>query len=560
MSRAIPVLLALAFVPGPRAHAVPTEIVFSQSSEAVEAYDYLEVLLRVQAPDVANPFTDVTVQGDFQTGDEAKIIVDGFCDSADGSVFRIRFMPRKAGRYVFNASYQQQGFERKHAGEFWARDAKRKGLVRVDPQYPWHFIWEGTGEHYFWNATTTYYLLGWQDENVIRNAIYRLDALKVNRLRVLLYGRHLEAWGEPVQNRRNLFSMLLNPWMAQRPRDPYNPGFDYTRFDVEHWRKYERLLSWAREKDVLVSVVFDISSQISVRPEPLSEDERRYFRYAVARLAAWSNVTWDLGNEHGKYRPADWAGQMGPLVKKWDPYDHLLSGHNTAYRREPWSDMVLIQKWRRPIYAHMLRMRDEQLKTDRIIPQINEEYGYEDHYPAWSPNYSKAGQSADACRRAAWEIAMAGCYQTTGETARRGTAYYPDTGGGWINGRGDHTMVMLHGYARMLDFFTSSEWWKMQPQNDLVDSPEAMCLAERGRQIVVYLPQGGSVEVKLGDGVYEATWFNPRDGYWVPIGVVRGSVWKSPESVGDTGDWVLLLARLSDPSPAGIPQGSTTER
>jgi hypothetical protein len=31
-------------------------------------------------------------------------------------------------------------------------------------------------------------------------------------------------------------------------------------------------------------------------------------------------------------------------------------------------------------------------------------------------------------RRAAWEIYMAGCYQTTGETAKRGTGYWPDTG------------------------------------------------------------------------------------------------------------------------------------
>jgi hypothetical protein len=36
-----------------------------------------------------------------------------------------------------------------------------------------------------------------------------------------------------------------------------------------------------------------------------------------------------------------------------------------------------------------------------------------------------------------WEIAMAGCYQTTGETANRGTGVPPDTGGGWVSGRGD---------------------------------------------------------------------------------------------------------------------------
>ena len=81
----------------------------------------------------------------------------------------------------------------------------------------------------------------------------------------------------------------------------------------------------------------------------------------------------------------------------------------------------------------------------------------------WAKTYP-GGASADNMRRTAWEIYMAGCYQTTGETARRGTGYWPDTGGGWVNGRGDASMVMLEGYAHIVDFFTSrrdnqTSWW-----------------------------------------------------------------------------------------------------
>ena len=80
----------------------------------------------------------------------------------------------------------------------------------------------------------------------------------------------------------------------------------------------------------------------------------------------------------------------------------------------------------------MLDQRKQQAQTGRLIPQVNEEYGYEDHYPEWNP-VAAPGCSADADRRAAWEIAMAGTYQTTGETAKRGTGVPPDTGGGWVN-------------------------------------------------------------------------------------------------------------------------------
>src|SRR2546427_9161575 len=45
-------------------------------------------------------------------------------------------------------------------------------------------------------------------------------------------------------------------------------------------------------------------------------------------------------------------------------------------------------------------------------------------------------------------------FRSAGESCRRGTNIWPDTGGGWINGRGDDSMIMLKGYEHMVDFFT----------------------------------------------------------------------------------------------------------
>jgi hypothetical protein len=72
-----------------------------------------------------------------------------------------------------------------------------------------------------------------------------------------------------------------------------------------------------------------------------------------------------------------------------------------------------------------------------------------DHYPLWAP--TPPGDSAETLRKTAWDIAMAGAYGTAGETARRGVGIWPDTGGGWMNGRSDDTTTMLAGYART--------WW-----------------------------------------------------------------------------------------------------
>ncbi len=521
----------------------PRDIYFFQSAPSVEAYDFVEVTLYLVTPDARNPFTDAVVEGQFgRTGDGKRLLVGGFCDSADGSIFRIRFMPTSAGDYSYSVSYRQGSFTKNHAGAFSATNRNRRGILRVDPQYRWHFIWEGTGEHYFWNGTTAYFLVGWQDEKIMRDSIDRLHRLRVNRMRVLLAGRSTVFWGEPIVP-DDEFHICLNPWQADRPDDPTNPGFNYARFNIPYWQKYERMLAHARERDMVISVVFDLADA-QVHPAALSEDEKRYFRYAAARLAAYSNVTWDLGDDISTYRSLEWSHQMGSWLEQWDAYHHLATDHpvdNTQQdRTSEWFGFTSFQQWPRPLHGWMLNQRKLQAATGRIIPQTNEEYGYEDHYPKWSPSYPD-GASADADRRAAWEMAMAGTYQTTGETAKRGTGVWPDTGGGWVNGRGDDSMVMLQGYAHMVDFFTSYEWWKAEPHDELVNNGD-FCLAEPGKLYVVYLPMGGSVTVNLEPGQYQATWFNARNGERLAIAAAKGPAWTSPPAP-DSGDWALLLKR-----------------
>ena len=100
---------------------------------------------------------------------------------------------------------------------------------------------------------------------------------------------------------------------------------------------------------------------------------------------------------------------------------------------------------------------------------------------------------------------------------------------------------MLKGYSHMVDFFTSFEWWKTDPHDELVDKG-AYCLAKPGEIYAVYLPKDGKVTVKSGAGD-------------VPSGLVqrvhrrvggaaggRGTHWTSPQTPGWL-DWALLLER-----------------
>ena len=298
MPRTFPtVLMILASLATASLWADPAGVTFSQPAAQIDRYDFVEVAANVNSPSAHNCFTDASLTGTLETADGAhRWSVEGFCDAADGSVFRIRFMPPVAGSYKYSVTYKQGSFTQSTTGQFQAVEAHRRGILAVDPQYPWHFIWQGTGEHYFFNGTTAYWLVGWRDDHVIRFSIDRLHRLKVNRIRVTIAGREAATFfGEPVMNGPN-FTVFTAAWIAQNADDPLHPGFDYTRYNLDYWQRFDRMLKFARERDMIISLVLDMGDS-KVHPEAGGEDERRFIRYAIDRFGAFSNITWDLGDD-----------------------------------------------------------------------------------------------------------------------------------------------------------------------------------------------------------------------------------------------------------------------
>ena len=146
----------------------PRSVWFSQSTKDLKAYDFVEITAQVSAPHASNPFTDAVIRGTFErVADGKRWQVEGFCDAEDGSVYRIRFMPPAPGDYVYSVEYRQGWSSTTSTGTFHASDGRLRGPIRIDPRNRWHFVWEGTGEHYFFNGTTAYWLIGWRDDQVI---------------------------------------------------------------------------------------------------------------------------------------------------------------------------------------------------------------------------------------------------------------------------------------------------------------------------------------------------------------------------------------------------------
>src|SRR5260221_1084201 len=114
------ILLALLIAPTLLLHA-EVLIAFTQSALTAPVFDLIEITANVRTPVLRNPFLDGSITGNFeQAGSNNRVAVDGFCDSPDGSLYRVRFMPSKVGSYTFHVTMKAGQQTESHSGTFTA--------------------------------------------------------------------------------------------------------------------------------------------------------------------------------------------------------------------------------------------------------------------------------------------------------------------------------------------------------------------------------------------------------------------------------------------------------
>ena len=96
--------------------------------------------------------------------------------------------------------------------------------------------------------------------------------------------------------------------------------------------------------------------------------------------------------------------------------------------------------------------------------------------------------------------------------------------------------------AKMADFFTGFDWWKLDPADGIADNG-GLVLAEKNKRYAVYAPTGGRVNLKIPAGDWRVKVYNPRTGEWGK---------KTDEKADDggltlkftaDGDWAAVLVR-----------------
>ncbi len=295
--------------------------------------------------------------------------------------------------------------------------------------------------------------------------------------------------------------------------------YDFTRFHLPYWRRVDRAILKMRARGIVATCIFTIEKQDLPREYGrLTADELRFYEYAVARLGAYDNVWWDLGNEHNEYRDKAWGDAMGSMVRALDPHDRLRSAHAYAdfwYADSKWPGFIITQQ-----YGDERTVHDWAHKYAGVpLPYVNEEYGYEGAFDR--PGH---GQNTDWVRRTHWAIAVAGGYASYGDWSN-GVAYFytGDPGPGRAPAQLKHLRA----------FFEAIPYWRMRPEE--TPGQDVLRLGD-GSTTVVFFPHGGSAQLELQG---EARWFDPRSGAWGTGPRLGAGV--STVTAPTAQDWVLLI-------------------
>lgn len=260
--------------------------------------------------------------------------------------WRVRFTPTEAGIWQAEAVLAQPSLVGAPLQFLVDADPQAPGFVRVDPDHPRHFAFDDgsyflpIGPNMAWSEQT--------GQAVLDDYTRWLDALSANG------GNYIRLW--------------MPAWGFGIEWNDTGLG-DYTQRMKQAWL-LDEVFRLAEERDIYIMLSLINHGQFSTTVNPEWADNpynaanggmlqepsewavnaeakalfARRLRYIAARWAYSTHLhAWEWWNEVnwtpiGDARLGPWIAEMTPLLRQWDPYDHLISNsYGSGARSQLWA-------------------------------------------------------------------------------------------------------------------------------------------------------------------------------------------------------------------------------
>ena len=506
------------------------------AAQTVEKYDVFERTL-TSTNSYANKFTDVTLTVTVNTP-AGNRTVRGFYDGngsggQSGNVWKFRTMPLATGSHTWTASSNDSQLDGQ-SGSFTCVSSTssnaflKRGPIRIHPTNP-HAIAHHDGTPFFWNGETEHFFLCHVTSKITQSqrlaALDFLQSKKVNNLLMTMVNSDA-GW--------NTF-----PWVGTTPSN-----VDRNRFDLSRLRDWEQVVTYARDRGIVADLWFFSDDSGNLYPSANGSQEDLYFRYMIARFAAYANVTWNLALEYGEYRNSSWVNSRAQFFKNEDPYDSFLSVHDTPdntwdFPGNPNLDHTSLQNFTNAntLNSVVINNRSSTASAGRPIPICHEEFSYE----------GSNNGNPTTLRQDAWAITCAGGFYKAG------------TLGFWIGT--PYPQAVHFDHVKILyETVTKTSWWEMAPANGRVSSGGngRFCLAKiagSSSEFLVYSTSGSSFTLDLSglSGTVDLEWTNPLNGQTSTATTTGGGVrtLNNPFGSGESAVWARSSS-TSDTTPPSV--------
>jgi hypothetical protein len=477
----------------------------------------------------ANPFR-VPFSAEVTGPNNAKLTIPGFYDG--NGTWKIRVSPTAEGKWQLVTHSPVPALDGQRV-EFVCvpNGAQGHGGVRVDARHPRHFVCED-GTRFFPLGYECDWLWALDATNAELPTVNRfLDKLATNGFNYVLLNAyaHDTSWAKGKTSDDDYGPPPLYAWAGT------NEQPDHSRFNLAYWQHYDRVIAALNDRGMVAHVMIKVYNKMVNWPAKGSAEDDQYFRWLIARYCAFPNVHWDFSKESNNEKDLDYKLGRIKFIRDNDPYRRGITTHTD------------LQTYDSGAYNGVLDYRSDQVHSkwhDSLLkhrqqhawPVLNVEFGYE-HGPQGldDKTYSVVQPPEEVCRRA-WEVCLAGGY---------GAYYYTYTA--WDVIRPEDSPPGYRYFHQLREFFEGTGYWRMEPSDELVS--EGFCLAEPGREYIVFLNKPASFTLRLEGltAAAKAEWFHPFTGQRRDAGTLGNGVRQlTPPDNWDEAPVVLHVGQRSE--------------
>ena len=480
---------------------------------------------------VSNPFT-VELSAYFEGPGGARLTVPGFYDG-DGR-WKVRFSAPKAGKWalVTHSGLPDLDGRKLRFIVTANKDKNVHGNLVVDPEHPHHFLYQD-GTHWFpvgYECNWLWALDEGDDKLPVVNAF--LDKLTSYGFNFVLLNTYCydTSWRPGKLTADDYGPSTLYPWEGTN----YKPDFGH--FNIAYWQHFDRVVQALYQHGMAVHLYLKVYNKKVSWPANNSPEDDRYYRWIIARYAAYPNMIWDLAKEANYEKSVAYKVGRLKFIHGLDPYHRLLTVHTDvqAYDSGAYNNLVDFRSHQEQS-DHLHATALKQL-TQNSWPVFNVESGYE-YGPKGADDKTYAhAESPEEVAMRIWQIQVAGCYNAY---------YYTYTA--WDVLRPGETPPGYQYLRNFKDFFIRTKYWELKTADSLVS--DGYCLADPEKEYIVFQDKASPFTIDLTSikAPLKAQWYHPFTGQYEDGGMVKKGVahLESPATFGN-GPVVLHLTISSN--------------